>query len=141
MLTRKPLTITVLATHHRCDGLAGSSNPPARAPDCDRAVASGRAMSLPNLYGALFYGALFETVHHPAKAPAMEIDVLVHAVAVERLLLHKRPRRRHVRDVEEEHATYGSCAVVGYQWSTRHDHAGVCGEVRLVGRAELLTQG
>src|SRR2546425_11054615 len=44
MLTRKPLTITVLATHHRWDGLAGSSNPPMRDPDRGRAVASGRAM-------------------------------------------------------------------------------------------------
>src|SRR5437870_9146430 len=49
MLTRKPLTITVIATHHRCDGLAGSSSPPVRAPDCGKAVASGRAMSLPIL--------------------------------------------------------------------------------------------
>jgi len=44
MLTRKPLTITVVTTHHRWDGLAGSSSPPVRDPDSGRAVASGRAM-------------------------------------------------------------------------------------------------
>src|SRR4030095_9422297 len=87
------------------------------------------------------FDALFEAVHHPAKAPAMEIDVLVHAVAVERLLLHKHPRRVHIRHVEEEHTAYGLLAVVGNQWSTRHHHAGMLGEVRLVGRTELLAQG
>src|SRR5262245_35970917 len=44
MLTRKPLTITVMVTHQRWDGLAGSRSPPMRDPDCGRAVASGRAM-------------------------------------------------------------------------------------------------
>src|SRR6266705_3283078 len=44
MLTRKPLTITVTATHHRWDGLAGSRSPPVRGPGCGRAVVSGRAM-------------------------------------------------------------------------------------------------
>jgi hypothetical protein len=34
---------------------------------------------------------LFEAVHHPTEGPAVEIDRLVHAVAVEGLLLHKRP--------------------------------------------------
>src|SRR5215475_8627723 len=71
----------------------------------------------------------------------MEIDVLVHAVSVERLLLHKHPRRIHIRHVEEKHAAYGLLAVVSNQWSTRHHHAGMLGEVRLVGRTELLAQG
>src|SRR5713101_1640885 len=83
---------------------------------------------------------LFEAVHHPTKAPAMEIDVLVHTVAVERLLLHKHPRRIHIRHVEEEHAAYGLISVIGNQWSTRHYHAGMLGEIRLVGLTELMAQ-
>src|SRR4029453_2780765 len=51
MLTRKPLTITVMATHQRWDGLAGSRSPPMRDPDCGRAVASGRAMVTAYLWG------------------------------------------------------------------------------------------
>src|SRR6266446_1777968 len=117
MLTRKPLTITVMATHQRWDGLAGSRNPPMRDPDCGRAVASGRAMVTIYLWGnpqisAVSCAALLEAVHHPTKAPAVEIDVLIHAIAVERLLLHKRPRCIHIRHVEEEYAAYGLLAVV-----------------------------
>ena len=118
MLTRKPLTITVVATHHRCDGLAGSRSPPVRDPDCGRAVASGRAMVTAYPWGnpeinAASFGVLFEAVHHPTKTPAVEIDVFVHTIAVERLMRDKRPRRAHIRHVEEEHAAYGLLAVVG----------------------------
>ena len=99
MLTRKPLTITVMVTHQRWDGLAGSNSLPVPGPGCDRAGVSGRAMvtAYPWFHSRLFFirpvagDALFETVHHPTKAPAVEIDVLVHPVAVEWLLLHKRP--------------------------------------------------
>ena len=86
------------------------------------------------------FDALFEAVHYAAKAPAMEIDVLIYAVAVERLLLHKRPRRIHIRHVEEEHAAYRLLAVVAHQRSTRHHHVGMFGEVRLVGRTVLLAR-
>src|SRR4030095_3232410 len=108
MLPRKPLTITVMATHQRWDGLAGSRSPPMRDPDCGRAVASGRAMVTAYLWGnpqisAASFGALFEAVHHPPKTPAVEIDVFVHTIAVERLMRHKRPCRAHIRHVEEEH--------------------------------------
>src|SRR5207245_2823996 len=143
MLTRKPLTITVVTTHHRWDGLVGSRSPPVRDPDCGRAVASGRAIVTAYPWGnsqisTVSFGVLGEAVHHPAKAPAMEIDVFVHAIAVERLLLHKHSRRIHSRHVEEQHTAYGLLSVVGHQWSTRHHQAGMLSEVRLVGRAELL---
>src|SRR5215831_8372294 len=111
------------------------------------AISQGRLNTVPLIslttffISAVSFDALFEAVHHPAKAPAMAIDVLVHAVAVERLLLHKHPRRIHIRHVEEEHTAYGLLAIVGNQWSTRHHHAGMLGEVRLVGRTELLAQG
>src|SRR4030095_3167534 len=79
MLTRKPLTITVMATHQRWDGLAGSRSPPMRDPDCGRAVASGRAMVTAYLWGnpqisAASFGALdisgdsvqwlYDNLHH-----------------------------------------------------------------------------
>ena len=62
------------------------------------AINQGRLNTIPLLSLTLFFiravscDALFEAVHHPAKAPAMEIDVFIHAIAVKWLLLHKRPK-------------------------------------------------
>ena len=44
MVTKKPLNETVKATHHRCDGLAGSNSPPGRDIVCVGAVLSDWAM-------------------------------------------------------------------------------------------------
>jgi hypothetical protein len=106
----------VLATHQRWDGLAGSRSPPVRDPDCDREVASGRAMVTAYPWGnsqlnAASCGALFEAVHHPPKTPAVQIDVF----AVERLLRHKRPRRVHIRHISAK------CMVASssHEWHSR----------------------
>src|SRR4029434_2805016 len=45
MLTSKPLTATVAATHQRCDGRSGSKRPPGRVPRCGWAVVSRRALA------------------------------------------------------------------------------------------------
>src|SRR4029450_9086175 len=49
MLTSKPLTATVAATHQRCDGRAASKRPPGRVPRCGWAVVSRRAILAPLL--------------------------------------------------------------------------------------------
>src|SRR5713226_4205209 len=67
------------------------------------AISQGRLNTVPLIslttffISAASFDALCEAVHHPTEAPAVEIDVLVYAVAVERLLLHKRLRYVHIR--------------------------------------------
>jgi hypothetical protein len=68
MVTKKPLTVTVVATHHRWDGLVGSSNPPVRGPVCGRAVASRRVMC-----AAFPLGSLDGAVH--SAAPLLQTGV------------------------------------------------------------------
>src|SRR5712691_1589922 len=114
------------------------------------AISQGRLNTVPLIslttffIGAASYAtstALFKTVHHPTEAPAVHINILVHAITVERLFRHKCPRRVHIRHVQQEYTAYRPCTVIGHQWPTHHHHAGVLGQVRLVGGTELLAQG